>query len=202
MIFRNSARSMDQLNLLLTASALGFAWSHGTRDNMFYPTRGVRMNVRADFFGPDIDNRFTFQNYVFEINKYVPVREGQLVAVRAMGCGVAGKQIPFYELCQFGIMGNLRGYPTGRYRNRAMFAIQGEWPVILPWRLGATALGGVGEAAPMGSLSTPKTSCPAAALACDSTSQSSGVSTRGWIRPTVKPADRGLWAWWNRSDRE
>jgi hypothetical protein len=29
-----------------------------------------------------------------------------------------------------------------------MFATQGEWRIILPWRLGATVFGGVGEVAP------------------------------------------------------
>jgi hypothetical protein len=48
------------------------------------------------------------------------------------------------------MMGDLRGYQAGRYRDRAMFAVQGEWRVILPWRLGATAFGGVGEVAPDG----------------------------------------------------
>jgi outer membrane protein assembly factor BamA len=141
---------MDQLNLSLTTAALGFRVERDTRDSMFYPTRGVRMGARVDFFGPYAGSGFTFQNYVFEINKYLPVREGHVVALRAMGCGVTGERIPFYELCQFGMMGDLRGYQTGRFRDRAMFAVQGEWRMILPWWLGATAFGGVGEVAPDG----------------------------------------------------
>jgi outer membrane protein assembly factor BamA len=140
----------DQLNLSLTTAALGFRVQRDTRDSMFYPTRGVRMDARVDFFGPYVGSKFTFQNYMFEMNKYVPLRKRHVVALRAMGCGVVGEQIPFYELCQFGMMGDLRGYQAGRYRDRAMFATQSEWRVFLPWRLGATVFGGVGEVAPDG----------------------------------------------------
>jgi outer membrane protein assembly factor BamA len=140
----------DQLNLSLTTAAMGFRVERDTRDDMFYPTRGARMDARIDFFGPYVGSKFTFQNYVFEMNKYLPVRKRSVVALRAMGCGVSGDRIPFYELCQFGMMGDLRGYQAGRYRDRAMFATQGEWRVILPWRFGATAFAGVGEVAPDG----------------------------------------------------
>jgi outer membrane protein assembly factor BamA len=117
--------------LSLTTAALGFRVEHDTRDSMFYPTRGIRMDARADFFGPYIGSGFTFQNYVFEINKHITVCKGHVVALRAMGCGVAGEQIPFCELCRSGIMGDLRGHQTGCYRDRAMFPTQGEWHMIL-----------------------------------------------------------------------
>src|SRR5260370_20298079 len=65
-----------------------------------------------------------------------------------MGCGVTGDPIPFFELCQFGMMGDLRGYQLGRYRDRTMFATQAEWRVTLWRRFGATVFGGVGEVAP------------------------------------------------------
>ena len=140
----------DQLDLKITSAALGFRVERDTRNDMFYPRSGSRMDARADFFGPYIGSSFTFQNYQFEINKYVPARERHVIALRAMGCGVAGRHIPFFELCQFGFMGDLRGYQTGRYRDRAMFATQGEWRVTLPKRFGATVFGGVGEVAPDG----------------------------------------------------
>ncbi len=65
-----------------------------------------------------------------------------------MVCGKAGDQIPFFQLCQFGMQGDLRGYETGRYRDRVMFATQAEYRLLLPWRLAVAAFGGVGEVAP------------------------------------------------------
>jgi hypothetical protein len=138
----------DQLNRSQRTAAFGIRVQRDTRDSMFYPTTGQRLDFRGDFFGPYAGSDFAFQSYQFEINKYIPLGKRHVVALRAMGCDVAGERVPFYELCQFGMMGDLRGYQAGRYRDRTMFATQAEWRFILRWRLGATVFGGVGEVAP------------------------------------------------------
>jgi Omp85 superfamily domain len=138
----------DQLNLKITSAALGLRVERDTRDDMFYPRRGSRLGATMDFFGPYMGSTFTFQNYQFEMNRYLPFGQRHVLALRAMGCGVTGETVPFMELCQFGFMGDLRGYQIGRYRDRAMFATQGEWRVSLPKRFGATLFAGVGEVAP------------------------------------------------------
>jgi hypothetical protein len=138
----------DQLNLAITSAAFGLRVERDKRDDMFYPRRGSRIDGRADFFGPYVGSTFAFQAYQFEANKYLPIRKRHVVALRGMGCGVTGNRIPFFELCQFGMLGDLRGYQAGRYRDRTMFATQGEWRVIFSNRFGATAFGGVGEVAP------------------------------------------------------
>jgi hypothetical protein len=42
----------------------------------------------------------------------------------------------------------LRGYTAGRYLDRYMLGTQLEYRLVLPWRLGLVAFGGVGEVAP------------------------------------------------------
>ena len=72
-----------------------------------------------------------------------------------MACGKSGDHVPFFELCSFGSQGDLRGYESGRYRDRFMFATQAEYRLLLPHRLAVTAFGGVGEVAPsLGQLTT------------------------------------------------
>jgi outer membrane protein assembly factor BamA len=134
------------------------------RDDMFYPHNGSRIDGRADFFGPYVGSTFTFQSYQFEANRYLPFGKGQVLALRGMGCGVTGDPIPFFELCQFGMMGDLRGYQLGRYRDRTMFATQAEWRVTLWRRFGATVFGGVGEVAPKWSRYDAENLLPSAGL--------------------------------------
>src|SRR5262249_3974825 len=55
---------------------------------------------------------------------------------------------PFYELCQFGAFGDIRGYQPGRYRDNRMFATQAEYRRILSKRWGFSVFGGIGEVAP------------------------------------------------------
>jgi hypothetical protein len=150
----------NQFDLSITSAALGFRVERDTRNDTFYPQKGSRIDGRIDFFGPYVGSTFTFQSYQFEMNKYLPYRQRHVIALRAMGCGVTGDKIPFFELCQFGWMGDLRGYQTGRYRDRAMFATQGEWRIVLPMRLGAALFGGVGEVAPDGGSFSTKNLLP------------------------------------------
>ena len=138
----------DQLNWAITSAAFGFRVQRDTRDDLFYPRHGSRVDGRADFFGPYIGSSFTFQAYQFEANKYLSLGPRQVLALRGMGCGVTGSRIPFFELCQFGTLGDLRGYQTGRYRDRTMFATQAEWRVEVWKRLGGVVFGGVGDVAP------------------------------------------------------
>ena len=76
-------------------------------------------------------------------------------------CGVSTGG-PFYDLCNYGQRGDLRGYEAGRYRDRALWALQAELRQHLFWRFGMVAFGGFGGTAPdIGHLGDAK-SLPAA----------------------------------------
>ena len=63
-----------------------------------------------------------------------------------MACSANGS-VPFYDLCLYGFNSDLRGYTTGEFQNRRMFAAQAEYRIELPKRLGLAAFGGVGGTA-------------------------------------------------------
>jgi hypothetical protein len=136
-----------------------------TRNDRFWPTAGSEL----DFTGGGVDARTTrasnwFQTYQASGNWYVAITPTQTIAARAMACGKAGDQIPFFQLCQFGLQGDLRGYETGRYRDRVMFATQAEYRLLLPWRLAIAAFGGVGEVAPRASAINTSNVLPAGGI--------------------------------------
>jgi len=75
--------------------------------------------------------------------------EYQVLAFRGMGCAAAGDRVPIYDLCLFGTMNDLRGYPGGRYQDRRMFATQAEYRFTFPsqgfmGRFGVVGFGGFG----------------------------------------------------------
>jgi hypothetical protein len=124
-----------------------FQWD--TRDNTFYPKRGVFLDSGIDFFGKAIGSKFSYQYYKVAFNKYTSLAENQVLAVRGMGCAAAGERVPVYDLCLFGAMNDLRGYTAGRFQDRRMFAGQAEYRMVLPktgflGRFGLVAFGGVG----------------------------------------------------------
>lgn len=129
--------------------AMGPRFQWDTRDNTLYPTRGVFLDVGADFFGTAIGSKFTYQYYKVAFNKYSTLAERQVLGFRAMGCAAAGSRIPIYDLCLFGTSSDLRGYAAGRYQDRRMFATQAEYRLGLPGqgilgRFGVVGFGGFG----------------------------------------------------------
>jgi outer membrane protein assembly factor BamA len=124
-----------------------FEWD--TRDNVFYPQRGLFMDVWSDFFTTGLGSKWTYQYYKVGFNKYMKLDEHQVLAFRAMGCAAAGDFVPIYDLCLFGAMNDLRGYAAGRFQDRRMFATQAEYRMMLPvegfaGRFGFAVFGGVG----------------------------------------------------------
>ncbi len=125
-----------------------FRAERDTRNDRFWPTSGSTI----DFTAGAVDNRAPiasgwFQTYQAAGNVFVAISPKQTIATRLMGCEKRGDHVPFFQLCQFGIQGDLRGYETGRYRDHFMFATQAEYRLILPYRLALALFGGVGEVA-------------------------------------------------------
>lgn len=122
-----------------------FLWD--TRDNTFYPTRGHKYELGANFFSTGIGSRFTYQTYTAAFNKFVSLGDKQVFAYRAMGCAATGTRVPVYDLCLYGSNNDLRGYTTGQFQDRMMFATQAEYRRELFWRIGMAAFGGFGGVA-------------------------------------------------------
>lgn len=132
-----------------TTASLGPRFQWDSRDSVFYPTRGFLMEVASDFFSTGLGSKWSYQYYRASFNKYSELSEHQVLAFRAMGCAAAGDRVPIYDLCLFGTMNDLRGYPGGRYQDRRMFATQAEYRLTIPakgflGRFGVVAFAGVG----------------------------------------------------------
>ena len=70
-----------------------------------------------------------------------------MLALRGYLCQVSDRT-PLFDLCMFGSNSDLRGYETGRYRDRTMFAAQAEYRFPLAGRFGGVVFGGTGKVAP------------------------------------------------------
>jgi len=127
--------------------ALGVEVSRDSRPNRFYPLKGSVIDFTGDFFAQSLGSKYSFQSYKFTFNKYVSLKENQVLAYNLYGC-VTGGSPPFYGNCIYGANNELRGYTAGRYFDRYMFATQLEYRLVLRWRLGVVGFGGIGGVAP------------------------------------------------------
>ena len=137
---------VPEIDLKSNSAALGFHLQRDRRNSTFYPTKGNLFDFTADFFDQVWGSRREYQTYKIGYNGFRPVANKQVFAYRAMACSANGS-VPFYDLCLFGFNSDLRGYTTGEFQNRRMFATQAEYRIELPKRFGLVAFGGVGGVA-------------------------------------------------------
>jgi hypothetical protein len=137
---------IPEIDLQSNSAALGFHLQRDRRDSTFYPTKGSLLDFTADFFDQVWGSRREYQTYKIAYNGFHKLADHQVLAYRSMACSANGS-VPFYDLCLFGFNSDLRGYTTGEFQNRRMFATQAEYRIELPKRLGLVGFGGVGGTA-------------------------------------------------------
>ena len=131
------------IDIKSTSAAIGVHVQRDRRDSTFYPTKGSLFDFTGDFFDQAWGSRREYQTYKIAYNGFREIKERQVLAYRVMACSANGS-VPFYDLCLFGYNSDIRGYTTGQFQNRRMFATQAEYRVEWRKRLGFTTFGGVG----------------------------------------------------------
>lgn len=135
------------IDIQANSAALGLHVQRDTRNSTFYPSKGSLIDFNGDFFDQVWGSRREYQTYKVAFNNYRAINSKTVFAYRAMGCSANGS-VPFYDLCMYGFNSDLRGYTTGEFQNRRMFATQAEVRRDL-WRrfgvVGFAGFGGVGR---------------------------------------------------------
>jgi hypothetical protein len=134
---------LPAIDIKSTSAAVGVHVQRDLRDSTFYPTKGSLFDFTGDFFDQAWGSRREYQTYKIAYNGFHEVKKGQVFAYRAMACSANGS-VPFYDLCLYGYNNDLRGYTTGQFQNRRMFATQAEYRIEWRKRLGFVGFGGAG----------------------------------------------------------
>ena len=121
--------------------------SYDLRDSSLNTQNGVLFSASLMFADGAIGSDFDYDKLIAAANIYRQIRPGTVVAGRASLCRVSGGA-PFFDMCMFGASSDLRGYDTGKFRDNASWAIQGEIRQHLFGKFGAVAFGGFGGTAP------------------------------------------------------
>ncbi|HEY5681138.1 MAG TPA: hypothetical protein VIS55_13800 [Pseudomonadales bacterium] len=128
---------------------LGALWvpvQFDSRDHEQFPRRGWLIDGDTKIYRDDFGSDFEAETYKLALNHYRAMRTRDALALRAV-IKATGGNAPFFLLSSFGSGPDLRGYPAGRYRDKLMYAVQGEyrWHLHDSWIL--TGFAGVGEVA-------------------------------------------------------
>jgi hypothetical protein len=94
-------------------------------------SRGGRYQLRLDSYQDQDFDRYTFRKTTIDVQQFVPLLHGHRVfafrALAVLSDTAAGQEVPFYLSPTFGGLNVGRGYPTFRFRDRNMLALQAEY---------------------------------------------------------------------------
>ncbi len=121
--------------------------SWDTRDNVFFPSSGSYHQLRLSGFGSVLGSDFDFGRYILDLRFYARAFSYHVLALQGY-FGLESGDPPFQNLQLLGGENLMRGYWSGRYRDRDMIVLQAEYRIVpVLWRFGLAAFAGVGDVA-------------------------------------------------------
>jgi hypothetical protein len=132
--------------LRLDIAAINIPVEIDSRDHEQFPREGWLIKAKTMLYRKSVGSDFEAETAKLILNHYRPMRDRDVLATRLVIKGTS-EDTPFFLLSTFGGSEDLRGYPSGRYRDRMMYAMQTEyrWHVKDRWIL--TGFAGFGEVA-------------------------------------------------------
>jgi hypothetical protein len=124
----------------------GVKFQYDKRNNTFYPTEGIYTNLNLQFYDERLGGGHTFQRYKANFNQYFSIINDDVIAARAAIQANIG-DVPFYNMAIFGQGPDLRGFKAGKYRDKILWATQGEYRHRFNDHWGMVLFGGVGDVA-------------------------------------------------------
>jgi outer membrane protein assembly factor BamA len=124
----------------------GVSQTYDTRNSNNYTTKGMMAKVSYQY-APDFWGKENFTGSLIKANvrSFWSLSPKFVIGVNGLFHSIQGKNVPFYLLPQMGNDEMMRGYYTGRYRDKNLLAAQAELRYRYNNRFGAAIFGGAGQ---------------------------------------------------------
>lgn len=117
--------------------------NYDSRDNTLNPQQGRIIEIESSWYRQQLGSQTDFEKQTLLYSEYLPVWQDDVIAWQVRGRFLQG-DIPWDQLSKIGGGDSLRGYTTGRYRDKQMLLAQAEYRMDLPGRHGMVFWAGVG----------------------------------------------------------
>jgi hypothetical protein len=125
-------------------NGLGIAFLWDKRDNVYYPTKGHKLNLDLASFPGFMGNNDVSNKITIKYNKYITKGKLNNIWVFRTFGGFGIGDVIFNNLLVMGGT-DLRGYTKGEYRGKQLLAVQTEYRYNLKENMGLVAFGGFGS---------------------------------------------------------
>ncbi len=126
---------------------IGYIISNDTRDHVQYPTNGMFLNFKNQFYRNWIGSDYEFVRYIVTYNQFFKLSKSNdnhvLVARATMN--IATGDVPFEGQTVVG-GDDIRGYSEGKYRNDQVYTLQSEYRWNFYGKWGLVAFAGIATA--------------------------------------------------------
>jgi outer membrane protein assembly factor BamA len=144
---KESGGELDQNKVLGSnggrISGLGGGINYDTRNSIFFPTQGWLVDASLYSESSLTGSPFNYRRISADAARYFKMGKKGVFALNAVSIFSFGA-VPFHQMPVIGGTKRLRGYFEGKYRDKHLLILQGEYRQPLFWRLGAVAFGGLG----------------------------------------------------------
>jgi outer membrane protein assembly factor BamA len=132
--------------LKLDIAAITIPIEIDSRNHQQFPRDGWLVKVRGMVYRESVGSDFEAETIKVMANRYLPMRDQDVLALR-LTVKATSEDTPFFLMSSIGGSPDLRGYPSARYRDRMMYAMQSEyrWQYNDHWIF--TGFAGFGEVA-------------------------------------------------------
>lgn len=125
-------------------SGLGPSVAYDTRNNTFWPKKGVFFQVLITGFRKELLSDFNVLKWITDLRWYKTIYKNQIFAIQVYNYTTKGNT-PLRELAAFGGSNNMRGFYQGRYRDNNMFSVISEYRTHIKGRFSACVFAGIGN---------------------------------------------------------
>ncbi len=117
---------------------------YDSRDDQLYPRSGFYMESSVQGFGKFLGGEFGYWRLAVDLRKVYSLSENQVVAGNLYTEFTSGN-VPFFAIPMLGGNKRMRGLFEGKFRDRHMWVLQGEYRWKFSQRWGIAAFSGVGD---------------------------------------------------------
>jgi outer membrane protein assembly factor BamA len=126
-------------------AGLGLSLTYDNRNNAFAPNKGGFAQIYFDHFDNALGSKYEFTYFVLDLRKYIKIYKQQVLALQFYALNNVGDSIPLRNLASLGGANSMRGFYSGRYRDKNLIVLQGEYRLPIYKRFGAVAFCGFGD---------------------------------------------------------
>ena len=128
-----------------TVSGFGLVTLYDSRDNIFYPSKGMWGELVLYRDDERTGSSFNYNRIAFDFRKYFSYKEN-ILALNVYSI-YSDADLPFFQMGILGGQHKMRGFYEGRYRDNNLLVFQAEYRRHLFWQLGLTVFVDAGQVA-------------------------------------------------------